>query len=114
LCSRKLITKNLTVEDNNNHINDTQIFGQIVPGKIPEENQCNRFGDFIIQQKNIEIFLQKIDFHKILSQTSAKFLQDEVQPFSQPLEPLCFNKTQHKPLRESYDPCVRRAPYVTL
>jgi hypothetical protein len=23
------------------------------------ENQCSRFGDFIIQQENIEIFLQK-------------------------------------------------------
>jgi hypothetical protein len=46
-------------------------FWTIVPGKTPRENQCSRFGDFIIQQENIEIFLQRIGLNKILSQTSA-------------------------------------------
>jgi hypothetical protein len=74
---------------------------------------------FIIQQENIEIFLQKIGLYKILSQTSMKCLQDEVQLLSQPLEALCFRKPQHKSLcvRRTAPVCIIRplhAPYVTL
>jgi len=56
LPGRKLITRNLTIEENNNHITCTQIFLDKQSLEKPRrENQHSRFVDFILSRRNMEI-----------------------------------------------------------
>jgi hypothetical protein len=67
----KILIRNLIVEDNNNHITCTKIFLDNSPWKnLGGKTSAADLEIFIIQQENIEIFLQKIGLLKILSQTS--------------------------------------------
>jgi hypothetical protein len=63
ITQQKIITRNLTVKDNINHITCTQvIFGLFVPGKNLGEKTSASYLDFIIiELENIEIFYNKIN-----------------------------------------------------
>jgi hypothetical protein len=108
---QKIITRNLTVKDNNNHITCTQVFLDNRPWKNPRgKTSAADLEIFIIQQENIEISYNKIGPAKIPRKTSAYHLLNRCMTLLQiPLNQIVPEDTLREPLRNRTTACMGTA-----